>query len=119
VRQEKRTERGEKRACGFGRVGLGELGSAHSRYCGGRKTGPRPEKKRGKAGPSGRNQRTVNSYFFFSFSIISNAFSQDSWNNFPLKIKTNHQIKYASACMHKHLFNPYIWFYLNNIISLG
>jgi hypothetical protein len=48
---------------------------------------------------------------FFSFSNISNAFSNSFCNPFLLEIKTNQsQIKYAAACMHKHVSNPIVDF---------
>jgi hypothetical protein len=51
-------------------------------------------------------------HFFFSFSNISNAFSNSFCNPFLLEVK-NQSItkqKYATACMHKHVSNLIIDF---------
>jgi hypothetical protein len=79
VRQRKKTERGEKRACGFGMMGLGELGSAHSRDCerrGGAGFGPTKEMARlGQREELGGNwalgPNWERNYLFFLFSFLT------------------------------------------------
>jgi hypothetical protein len=62
-------------------------------------------------------------YFLFSFffSNTSNTFSNSFCTPFLLEIKTNQsQIKYAAACMHKHVANLIFDFiFLKIIISLN